>query len=103
MMDVEYRDRIALAIWRTIIETSASDVAGAVERRIAAVQSGECVDALIRVAGLLMATSDATSTSAKLRESCDQISKRLRTWTTSVREDGTAWSIFDRVIERSMQ
>jgi hypothetical protein len=103
MMDTSYRDKIALAVWKAILETSASDVFGAGEKRIVAIQSGEAVDALIRVMGILMSTSEATSTPAKLRDSCDQVARRLRAWTTSVREDGSAWSIFDRVVEGTMQ
>ena len=99
-MDDEYRDRIALAVWKALVETSMVDVAG---KRISMVQSGECVFALIQIIGVLMAASEATSSPTKLREACDSVAKRLRTWTTSVREDGSAWSIFDRVVEEAMQ
>jgi hypothetical protein len=102
-MDTSYRDKIVLAVWKAILETSATDVVGVGEKRISMVQSGECVFALIQIIGVLMATSEATSSPTKLREACDNVAKRLRTWTTSVREDGSAWSIFDRVVEGPMQ
>jgi hypothetical protein len=102
-MDNDYRDRVAADVWSAILKASISDVVGTDGQRVSVVQSGECVSALIRIMGVLLATSEASATPTKLRETCDQIAKRLRTWTASVRADGTAHQIFDRVVEAATQ
>jgi|ERR1700677_1965490 hypothetical protein len=102
-MDNEYRDRVAAAVWEVILKASISDVAGADGQRVAVVQSGECVGALIRIMGVLLATSEASATPTRLRETCGEISKRLRSWTATVRADGTAHQIFDRVVQGATQ
>jgi hypothetical protein len=99
-MDTDYRDKVVVAVWKAIVEASMNEVAG---NRIAMVQSAESVSALIRVMGMLMATSEATSTPAKLRATCDEVAKRLRSWTANVREDGSIREMFDRVVEGTTQ
>lgn len=77
-MDEGYRDKIAMAVWEAIIKASMSDSFSADGKRLAAIQSGECVSAIIQIMAVLMATSEATSSPTKLREACEDVAKRLR-------------------------
>jgi hypothetical protein len=43
-LDAAYRDKISAAVWGAILEAPINDV---VEMRVATIQNGECVSALI--------------------------------------------------------
>jgi hypothetical protein len=102
-MGKEYRDRIATAVWEAILKTSMSQAVGTDGKRLAAIQSGECVSALTQIMAVLMATSEATSSPTKLREACDEVAKRLRANTAEARKGGAAMTLFDQVWQATTQ
>lgn len=102
-MDKEYRDRIAMAVWEAILKASMGEAIGTDGKRLAAIQSGECVSALIQNMAVLMATSEATASPTKLREACEEVAKRLRTATAEARKGGAAMKLFDQVFQATTQ
>ncbi len=72
-------------------------------KRLAAIQSGECVFDLIQNRAVLMATSEATASPTKLREAREEVAKRLRTATAEARKSGAAMRLFDQVFQATTQ
>jgi hypothetical protein len=102
----EYEQKIGSAVWKAIIEASMGDAVDKdTGKRVAAVNSGECVTALIRTIAMLIYTSEATSTPAKLREACDQIAKRIRSNTAAAQKHAAESGVqpFDTVREGQLQ
>jgi hypothetical protein len=102
-MDRDYLVRIANAVWEAILKTSMSEAIGADGKRLAAIQSRECVSALIQIMAVLMATSEATSSPTRLREACEDVAQRLRTATAEARKGGAAMKLFNEVWQATMQ
>lgn len=92
-----------MAVREAILKTPMSDAVGADEKRVVAIQSGECVSALIQMMAVLMATSEATSSPTKLREVCEDVAKRLRAATGEARKGGAAMKLFDKVWQATTQ
>jgi hypothetical protein len=98
-MDKQYRDRIAIAVSEATLKASVGKAIGTDGKRFAAIQSGECVSALIQNMAVLMATSEATASPTKLREAWEEVAKRLRAATAVARKGGAAMRLFDRVLQ----
>ena len=94
--DSGYRDRVAAAVWQSIL--AASLIEGADGARTVVIQNSECISALIRIMGLILASSEVTSSPTKLRGACDDIVKRLRAWTSNARKEGAVGKVFDHVV-----
>jgi hypothetical protein len=102
----EYEQKIGSAVWKAIIEASMGDVVDKdTGKPIAAINSGECLTALIKTIAMLIYTSEATATPTKLREACDQIAKRIRSCTAAAQKHAAQGGAqpFDTVREGQLQ
>lgn len=81
--DDEYRDGLAVALYKTIAEYSRSDGA------VAVVKTGAAFDALMMVGAMIMSGSPQVDTTQKVRFFSENVAKKLRHELRQAQEDPT--------------
>ena len=91
--DIDYRNRVAIAVYKAVIEESKGDA------DVAFIQTGTAFDALMMVATVIMAGSPQFKNAHDIRIFCEETCKKMRNEIAAARADPDRASLFGESYE----